>query len=500
MCKQFCCLQCFIVLAMFSVPLLAQAPAETITIDADAPAHPFPHFWEQMFGSGRASLSLRESYRLDLRQVHEITGFRYVRFHAILDDDVGVYGEDKQGNPTYNFSYVDQIYDGLLANHVKPFVELSFMPYQLAARADLQSFWYHPNVSPPKDYAKWDALITQFVKHLVERYGMDEVASWYFEVWNEPNIEFWAGTPRQQSYFELYDHTSRDIKAEGPQLRVGGPATAQAAWVDEMIAHAAQAHVPLDFVSSHVYGNDTARDVFHTSENIPRDQMVCRAVKKVRDQIKASALPDVPLIWSEFNAAYDNQVEVTDSIYMAPWLATTISQCDGLTQMMSYWSFSDVFEEQGVVKEPFYGGFGLIAAGGIPKPSYYAFQVLHHLGDQRIENNNQNVLVTKTIAGTLVIAVWNIANPGSTGTPRTVTFDIKRVKPDSGVLVRRVDATYGNTLALYQKMGKPRYPTQNQIRELRQQSQLPDPEFYKLNGGSLTLQLPVNGLAVLQLP
>ena len=145
--------------------------------------------------------------------------------------------------------------------------------------------------------------------------------------------------------------------------------------------------MPLDFVSTHVYGNDKASDVFHTNENIPRDQMVCRAVKKVHDEIKASALPDLPLIWSEFNAAYDNQVEVTDSIYMGPWLATTISQCDGLTQMMSYWTFSDVFEEQGVVKEPFYGGFGLIAAGDIPKPSFYAFQVLHHLGDQRIENS-----------------------------------------------------------------------------------------------------------------
>ena len=164
-----------------------------------------------------------------------------------------------------------------------------------------------------------------------------------------------------------------------------------------------------------MYGNDKASDVFHTNENIPRDQMVCRAVKKVHDEIKASVLPDVPLIWSEFNAAYDNQIEVTDSIYMGPWLATTISQCDGLTQMMSYWTFSDVFEEQGVVKEPFYGGFGLVAAGGIPKPSYYAFQVLHRLGDQRLENANPNVLVTKTSRDALVIALWNITNPREAG-------------------------------------------------------------------------------------
>ena len=492
------CLQFLLAVALLSLPLLAQTSAETITIDANAPAHPFPHFWEQMFGSGRAILSLRDSYRADLRAVRQITGFRYVRFHAILDDDVGVYGEDKQGHPIYNFSYVDQIYDGLLANHVKPFVELSFMPYQLAARQDLQAFWYHPNVAPPKDYAKWDDLITQFMKHLLDRYGVEELASWYFEVWNEPNLDFWTGDPKQQSYFELYDHTARDIKAVNSRLRVGGPATAQAAWVDAMIQHAAQTHVPLDFVSSHVYGNDKASDVFHTSENIPRDQMVCRAVKKVHDEIKASTSPNLPLIWSEFNAAYDNEVDVTDSIYMAPWMAGTISQCDGLTEMMSYWTFSDVFEEQGVVKEPFYGGFGLIAAGGIPKPSYYAFQILHQLGDQRVQNDNQNVLVTKTTGGTLVIALWNIANPGSTGAPRTVKLDIKGVRPNAGVRISRVDAQHGNTLGLYEQMGKPRYPTQNQIRELREQSQLPQPSNFELKNRSLTLELPVNGLAVLQ--
>jgi xylan 1,4-beta-xylosidase len=481
------------------LPCVAQEAVETIAIDASAPAHHFPHFWEQMFGSGRAVLSLRDAYRRDLRSVRQITGFQYVRFHAILDDDVGVYDEDKQGQPVFNFSYIDQIYDGLLAAGVKPFVELSFMPYKLASHNDLQSFWYHPNVSPPKDYAKWDELITKLTRHLVERYGIDEVAKWYFEVWNEPNLDFWSGTPRQQTYFELYDHTVRDIKAVAPSLRVGGPATAQAAWVPDMIRHAEQAHVPLDFVSTHVYGNDKASDVFHTSENIPRDQMVCRAVKKVHDEIKASSRPEVPLIWSEYNAAYDNQVDVTDSVYMGPWLATTIAQCDGLTEMMSYWTFSDVFEEQGVVKTPFYGGFGLIAAGNLPKPSFYAMELLHRLGEQRIENPNSDVLVTKTDTGTLQVAVWNLVNPGSSGTAKAIKFTFKGVPPDAHVAIRRLDADHGDTLGLWQKIGSPRYPTQAQLDELREQSRLTGPEFEDLVKGTLTLELPVNGLAVLQI-
>jgi len=110
---------------------------ESLVIDVSAPGKPFPHFWEQAFGSGRAILTLRESYMSDLREVKRVTDFRYVRFHNILHDEVGVYDEDGQGRPVYNFSYVDQIYDGLLRNGVRPFVEISFMPKKLALRQDI---------------------------------------------------------------------------------------------------------------------------------------------------------------------------------------------------------------------------------------------------------------------------------------------------------------------------------------------------------------------------
>src|SRR5262249_13086965 len=155
--------------------------------------------------------------------------------------------------------------------------------------------------------------------------------------------------------------TARALKAVSPRLRVGGPSTAQAAWVDAFIRHTSEAGVPVDFVSTHVYANDTSKAVFGTFVNIPRDRMVCRAVREIRDEIRASGKRNLPLIWSEYNASYMNELEVTDTTFMAPWLADTIRQCDGLVDVMSYWSFSDVFDEQGVVKEPFYGGFGVLA-------------------------------------------------------------------------------------------------------------------------------------------
>ncbi|HTU03164.1 MAG TPA: hypothetical protein VMG58_15145, partial [Candidatus Sulfotelmatobacter sp.] len=394
------------------------AAQEIIDIDTSQAARPFPHFWEQVFGSGRAVLSLRESYRDDLRATRDITGFRYVRFHAIFHDENGVYSMDRQGLPVYNWSYVDQIYDGLLANRVRPFVELSFMPAALASSPVPHPFWYKPMPAPPSDYARWGALIENFARHLVDRYGIEEVAQWYFEVWNEPNIDFWTGVPKEETYYRLYRSSADALKRVSPRLRVGGPATAQAAWVGSFIAWCTRDNAPVDFVSTHVYGNDGSENVFGTHEAIGRRDMVARAVKKVYEEVKGSAMPNLPIHWTEYNASYRSEVDVTDSAFMGPWLANNIRACDGLTTTMSYWTFSDVFEEQGVVRTPFYGGFGLIAAGGIPKASFNAFRLLHRLGDQRIPLASESALATRRQDGSLVLAVWNYSDPDQTGSPR----------------------------------------------------------------------------------
>jgi len=323
------------------------------------------------------------------------------------------------------------------------------------------------------------------------------VSQWYFEVWNEPNLDFWGGDPRQQTYWELYDHTARAIKAVNPRLRVGGPATAQAAWADAFIQHVTQAQMSADFVSTHVYANDSSEDVFGTHEDIPRDKMVCRAVKKVHDQIKASAKPDLPLIWSEYNASYKNEPEITDQVFMAPWLADTIRQCDGLVDVMSYWTFSDVFDEQGVVKEPFYGGFGVEAVGHLPKPAFNAFKVLHLLGDQRIPVQSQRALATMR-QKTLVLAAWNLVLSGATGSPTSITFELQGWKGSHRAKLYRVDSTHGSMLAKYDQMGRPRYPTQAQWTELRQTTQLGAPEVKTFKGNQLSVDLPAQSLVVIE--
>ena len=423
---------------------------------------------------------------------------QYVRFHNILHDEVGLYDTDSNGLPLYNFSYIDQIYDGILETGVKPFVELSFMPRKLARNLLPHAFWYKPLPSPPKDYNKWDAMIMALTRHLIDRYGLGEVSSWYFEVWNEPNLDFWTGDPAEATYYELYDHTASSIKAVSPKLKVGGPATAQAAWVDRFLAHCSNSHVAVDFVSTHVYGNDTAPNVLGTNERVTRADMVTRAVRKVYDQVKRSPLPNVEIHWTEYNASYMNEVEVTDSPFMGPWLARTIAGCDGLATTMSYWTFSDVFEEQGVVKQPFYGGYGLIAAGGIPKAAFNAFALFNRLGFERLENPSPDVLVTKRPDGTLVIALWNYAEAEENGHNRDFVLEFRPVSETAKGRITIVDRDHGSALRAWKEMGSPHFPSREERTRLRQAGALPDPTPLNVQA-RLPITLAPKALALIEI-
>ena len=484
--------------ALLAVPATA---ADHVTVRVGDQGRAFPHFWEAMFGSGRAVLSLRAQYREDLAALKQATDLRYVRFHAILHDENGVYAEDDQGRPITNFSYVDQIYDGLLAKGVRPVVEIGFMPRQLAERQAVHPFWYHPIVAPPKDYARWDDLIRSLARHLVDRYGIDEVAQWYFEVWNEPNIDFWAGEPKQQSYFTLYEHTARALKAVNPGLRVGGPATSSAHWVPEFIARMTANGTPVDFISTHGYADDTTEDLFGTHEAIPLEQRLCRAVRKVHDQIAASPRPGLPLFWTEWNVPSYGEWNARDSSYMGAALADDIAQCDGLAQMMSLWTFSAVFEENGPDTSPFHGQFGLIGPGGIRKPGFTAFALLHRLGDRRLAVDGDGALATRRADGSLALALWNLAPPDRPAVPRHVALRLDGVRPGSTVRLTVLDTRHGNSQTAYRSLGSPAYPTRAQIDALNRAAKVPPPTPHKVGADrTLALDLAPNALALVEIP
>ncbi len=329
----------------------AQPAPLSIQIDANAQSHPFPHFWEQMFGSGRAVLALRDNYRKDLKEVHDQVGARYVRFHAIFHDEVGVYDEDDKGNPVFNFSYVDQIYDGLLAEGRTAVCGDQFHAPQTGGKRGDPSILVQAECCSAQELCQvgsadrrlrtasgrtlWHRRSRKLVLRSVER----------------TQHRFLGGEPKQETYFELYDHTARALKTVSPRLRVGGPATAAAHWIPEFLRHIEQEHVPADFISSHGYADDRVEDMFGTRENIPMQDRVCRAIQMVQGQIRASSLSTLPLMWTEWNVPSFGPLHARDNWYVGPALARDISQCDGSVQMMSYWTFDDVFEEGGVARE-----------------------------------------------------------------------------------------------------------------------------------------------------
>jgi xylan 1,4-beta-xylosidase len=492
---------------------------EKVEVNALAQGTPLPHFWEEMFGSGQAILSLRESYRKDLRLTKENTQIRYVRFHDIFGDQVGFFTPDRDDRsgapPAYNYTYVDQIYDGLLEVGVRPYVELSFMPRILADKQlPNPPIWYVPNNAPPKDYAIWDDMIEHFVRHLVSRYGIDEVAQWYFEVWNEPDWGFPEGYPKQETYYKMYDHTARVIKKVDSRLRVGGPATSNANWVIRFLKHCNENQIPIDFVATHIYGDGSVNNVPDAKgepdnplpselKDIPRNKLVGNRIAAVHKQIKESATPNLPLIISEFNATWMFIHEILDTVYMGPWLADTIRQCDGLVDMMSLWTFSDVFEEEGVARKPFFGSFGIIATGNIPKPVFNAFALLHKLGDTRLHADSESVLLTRRKDGALAIALWNYAEPAVNPDPsepsKTFELTFTGISGNATAHVSRVDETHGNVLVAYKAMGEPAWPTREQTARLQAAAKLDPPERMKLNNGHLNIEVPPRGLVLLEI-
>ncbi|RXH58709.1 GH39 family glycosyl hydrolase [Granulicella sibirica] len=355
---------------------------QTRQISADA-AHPAgAHSGVPLFcvGAGRASEALYPEWQAQLATLQREIGFHYLRFHGILSDEMGLYKEDPNGNPVYDFTKVDKVYDILLARHIKPFVELTFMPKALASGTHT-IFWYSANVTPPKDMQKWQALIRELTKHWIARYGLPEVQSWYFEVWNEPDYpSFFFGTIQQ--YFDLYRATATTLKEVCPACRVGGPATSNPSDT-RFLTFLNASHTPIDFYSTHTYGvlklgTDAQGRIGSALD--PSPDSVTRHLRALREQIDRSANPQLPIHLTEWSSSYLPDDFFHDQYGSASFILDHVRRGSAYTASMSYWIFTDIFEERGPQTKPFYGGFGLFNLEGIRKPSFFAYKYLAQLG------------------------------------------------------------------------------------------------------------------------
>jgi xylan 1,4-beta-xylosidase len=384
--------------------------ARVLAIDAAAPSTPRDRFAELSVGSDYPGTLLRDDCLEQLRLVRDELGFRYVRFHAIFHDVLGTYREDK-GRPIYDWTKIDQLYDRLLDIGVRPFVELGFTPDAMKT-SEQTIFYWKGNTSHPLP-EKWTRLVDAFARHLLERYGKDEVHRWFFEVWNEPNLDiFWEGAD-QAAYFDLYARTARTLKAIDPALKVGGPSTAGAAWVPEFLAHAAEQQVPVDFVTTHSYGVDGGFLDEHGQADTklsPSPDAIVGDVRRVRQQIEASAMPGLPLYFTEWSTSYAPRDSVHDSYHSAGYILAKLKQSQGAVQGMSYWTFSDLFEEPGPPTAPFQGGFGLLNPRGLRKPAYFAYKYLARLGERELDTHDPQSIATFDDGG-LEVLVWHYAPP-----------------------------------------------------------------------------------------
>ena len=372
-------------------------------------------FWQNSVGADHGGLLLRKENQVQLQTAHAEIGFKYIRFHGIFADDTDVYRE-VNGKPVYHFEKVDAVYDTILHTGMKPFVEISFMPHDLASQ-DKTIFYWKANGSPPKDYAKWADLITAFIRHFETRYGKAELAKWRFEIWNEPNLDgFWTGGD-QQAYFHLYDTTVRAIKKVDPALLVGGPATAGAAWIPDFIQHAKAAGSPVDFITTHTYGvvGGFLDENGQSDNKLSTDPgSVVNDVLKVRQQTVAAGIPHIPVYFTEWSTSYSPRDPIHDAYLSAPFILEKLKRVEGSVQSMSYWTYTDLFEEAGPPPASFHGGFGLINREGIRKASFFAYKYLDELGPQVLHDGDTHSWLTRD-GGNFAGLIWNYTVPDQQG-------------------------------------------------------------------------------------
>ena len=471
-------------------------------------------YWNFCSAAGRANEGLRAGWREHLQLASKSCGFRYLRFHGLLHDDMFACRR-QNGTLVFNWQYIDDLIDALLANGVKPFLEFGFFPKDLAGESDVRCFWWQAHVTPPEHYRDWCALVDKLVRHLLGRYGAREVRQWYFEVWNEPNLWFFFNSTRSK-YFELYRATATTVKSVDPSLKVGGPATSnfvpddrfggeeqacdksltnhlkdlgdaewRGVWIREFLEFCEREKLPVDFVSAHPYPTDIPFG--HGAEGMrtrPADSTL-RDLQWLRRIVNQSAFPSAEIHLTEWSTSPSGRDFTHDFPQSATYIVKTNIEASGLVDSLAYWTFTDVFEEQGAGDSAFHGGFGLINYQGIVKPAFHAYRFLNQLGEEEIFRTDSFLATRTRIDHRLRALIWHypVEHPDAppfagslddaertlaTGAPICREIEIQHLSPTAAFLVETVDSAHGFALRQWQAMGSPSSPTPDQTALLRQ--------------------------------
>jgi len=504
---------------------------QKLIVTKDTPMRAFHRHWQFCVGSPHATYALRRDWFEQLKRLHEELGVERVRFHGILSDDMHTYHQEEDltiglpgpGITEESFRWCGVAYDNVLAAGMKPFVELSFMPGHLAARDEKGMFFYKPNITPPSDYKAWGNFIRDFIRYLIDRYGSEEVETWYFEVWNEPDLPviFFNGT--QEEYFKLYEVTVRAIKDVDSKIIVGGPSTSGSKWLREFIACCEENRIPLDFVSTHQYSNDealggipgeTKNAVSHndTGDSLPFNfgKMLKKRLETLPEDIRKDSLvpyyrymmgtahsesqmklgnlinsarfarvraKDYPLYYTEWNLCSAFAGPANDTRKVAAYDVHTILNTQDTIDGSSIWCFTDLFEELHPFAEEFHGGFGMQTQSGIRKPVYRALQFLKEAGNERydIPSNPESVNGDPDIAvfvrnGMPQILLGLPDLSGAEDICRTIELTVPVEETPKKAILRRIDENHVNPKKVWEEMGSPKTPNLRQVREIEEVS------------------------------
>jgi xylan 1,4-beta-xylosidase len=500
-------------------------------------------FWKKLTCFGRASDALREEFRNQFRELQKDIGFEYVRFHGIFCDDMLIINFDDNGKLIYNWYYVDKLFDFFKEINIRPFVELGFMPSEFG-KSDITVFAWKANITLPKDISLWTNLVKEFVKHCVNRYGLAEVETWYFEVWNEPDLEnvFWIGD--KESYYEFFKETAMAVKSISPNLRIGGPSITYQTmiennWLDEFFKYTITHQVPLDFVSFHIYSESYsskkyAQDLWvraRKGENflsllnswnefkrIYHDKdHTYNTIISANQKINESFQEKPELHITEWNASSYGRNLINDTCFIATFIIYNILRANGKTDSLGFWTFTDIIEELKLGISSFHGGFGLINKDGIKKPSYYAYYFLSKLG-QNIIDEGEDYIVTKE-QDNIQILLYNFSYFDDlfimgdtsllTNEARYLSFEEKPGK-NVNLQINGLSGNYkqicyelnrenGSAVDEWIKMGAPEHMDKDEIKYLKGKAYPKvSIEMKELkNSYTQTIHIPVHGIALI---
>lgn len=505
-----------------------------IKISPYMPTVKFNRHWQFCVGSPHATYALRKDWTEQLKLIHDELGVERVRFHGIFCDDMHTYHKATDLFPIpgggdfteQSFRWCGVAYDNVLSAGMKPFVELSFMPKHLAKKNAKGMFFYKPNISPPKSYYEWGEYIKSFVTFLIDRYGKDEVESWYFEVWNEPDLRlpFFAGT--QKDYFELYAATVKAIKYVDSDIKVGGPSTSGSKWVKEFLEYCKQNSLPVDFITTHQYSGDPLGGIDDSKEKVkininpfaamgksrPETNSVLGVFRKLmatdkvyssfkKDNLIKSSLNakkqagDLPLFYTEWNLCASFSAECNDTRMVAAYDVHSILGTSDTVDGSSIWCFTDLFEELHPFAEEFHGGFGMLTQSGIRKPVFHALKLLSEVSDNRIilpeSDGDTTVAAFRGEDELQIIATLPIL--ANTKKSEKISIEIDSDAQPKTVTAKHISENSGNPIKIWESMGSPKVPNPNQIKEISEKSEVVSESMpFEYENGRVIINFTVN--------